>query len=238
MTRTLGSVRGAAGNGGPYRDPGRRSIPGSTSVRACRSARCSVSCAARLADGRAQPPGSVSNCATPRSQPGYVAGWRLISSGMPTRSRCRARAYRSWSYSGGRRQPASVLGSPEVLREPARRGSRAFTAIGPLITSWSYPGADERRSRIGVGAAPDPQRRSAHRPCAHDDLETGTAVRPVRAGSVPRANLGRIPAIAPEPLAQSRSAACLELREREGRAQTGGALTVRARRWRLRSCRA
>ena len=33
MTRTLGSVRGAAGNGGPYRDRGSGSIPGSSSYR-------------------------------------------------------------------------------------------------------------------------------------------------------------------------------------------------------------
>ena len=70
-------------------------------------ARRPVSCAARLADGRAQPPGSVSNCATPRSRPGYVGGWRLISSGMPTQSRCRGRASRSWSYSGNWGMPTS-----------------------------------------------------------------------------------------------------------------------------------
>ena len=70
---------------------GSSSIPGSTSVRACRSARCSACCAARQADGRAQRPGSVCSCATAAQRRGHstgcVAGWRRII--MPTRSLCR-----------------------------------------------------------------------------------------------------------------------------------------------------
>ena len=40
LTRTLGSVRGAAGDGGPYRDHGSSSIHGSRSAGNCRSGHC------------------------------------------------------------------------------------------------------------------------------------------------------------------------------------------------------
>jgi hypothetical protein len=49
--------------------------------------------------------GVGSSCATPRSQPGCVAGWRYINSGMHTRSRCRAGASRWWSSSGSSNMP-------------------------------------------------------------------------------------------------------------------------------------
>jgi hypothetical protein len=86
---------------------GSSSSPGSTCVLVCRSARCSACCVVRLAGGRAQRPGSVSSCATRRSPLGCVGGLRPISSGMLTLSRCRARACRSWSFSGSSGMPTS-----------------------------------------------------------------------------------------------------------------------------------
>jgi hypothetical protein len=145
-----------------------RWIPGSTSARACRSARCSVSCAARLADGRAQPPGSVSNCATPRSQPGCVAGWRHINSGMPTRSRCRARVYRWWSYSGN--WACRPRGHVRVLARHRQHRDRA------------------RRPRTPRADDPRGQRASGHalsRP-SQGAVSLGAAHRPAAAGCAPR----------------------------------------------------
>jgi hypothetical protein len=108
-----GAIQVRHGKGGRHHEVGmdrwawEQLDPGSTCVRGCRSARCSACCAARLADGRAQPLGFVSSCAMPRAQPGCVAGLRPISSGKLTLSRCRARACRSSSYSGNSGMPTS-----------------------------------------------------------------------------------------------------------------------------------
>ena len=65
-----------------------------SSAQPCRSARCSASCAAQHADGRARPPGSAPSCITPLSRPVFAAGSRRTSCGTRTRSRCPARGSR------------------------------------------------------------------------------------------------------------------------------------------------
>ena len=105
LDRVRGAIQVRHGKGGRRREVGmdrwawEQLDPGSTCVLVCRSARCSACCVARLADGRAQRPGSVSSCAMRRPPPGCVGGLHPISSGMLTLSRCRARACRWWSYS-------------------------------------------------------------------------------------------------------------------------------------------
>jgi hypothetical protein len=103
-----GAIQVRHGKGGRHHEVGmdrwawEQLDPGSTCVRGCRSARCSACCAARLADGRAQPLGFVSSCAMPRSQPGCVAG---CARSAPACSRCRdvARGHAARRHTAGTR---------------------------------------------------------------------------------------------------------------------------------------
>ena len=60
---------------------------------------CILRCAAPPAANRARRPGSAASCTGPRKPPEYAGGSRRISSAMRTRSRCRAKGCRCWSFS-------------------------------------------------------------------------------------------------------------------------------------------
>ena len=138
LDRVRGAIQVRHGKGGRRREVGMdrwaweaaRSLA-QLFVRACRSARCSACCAARLADGRAQQPGSVFSCATPRSRPGCVGGWPRISSGMLTLSRCRARVCRWSSSSGSSGMPTS--------------GSRPCTCVASITPRSCTPSTSAQR---------------------------------------------------------------------------------------------
>ena len=138
----------------------------------------------------------------------------------------------------GRGQPASVLGSTEVLGEPALGVAARVRspAIGPLIASC--PILAPASAVHGSVSARVPDRsvdlRTGLTP--HDDLQTGTAVRPVLAGSVSRSQPWAVTRNSCRMLARSLNA--FEQRQREGVAQTGGALTARRQQVGLGSCRA
>ena len=164
--------------------------------------------------GRRPGPGSVRRHARPMSH----RRARVAVAAVERAARRRPRAASQRARQPRRARRASAR----------RRGSGAFTRDRSphcvLVLSWRRRAPFTDRCR----RATRPQRRSALRPCAHDDLSDRHRCAPVRAGSVSRS----------QPWADTRNSCrtlrsvvaawlALELRQREGLAQTGGALTAR-----------